>query len=299
MIQVKNLSKSYRQFGYPKRTTQALQDVSFEVEKGEILAILGLNGAGKTTFIKILLGLVQPTSGMAYIFGKPVADSHWRNCIGYLPEIFQVPRNDTGIGILRLLGASSGLTGNRLKERIEYSLGLVELKEAAFQKTSGYSKGMITRLGIAQAILHQPSILILDEPTDGLDPLGKVMIRSLLADLAKNGITIIINSHLLSEVEYVAHRVAILHKGTLLRHGSLTEIIPTDSKYLIEFSELFHLPDPWISVRTGTSWTCEVKTNNDLQNVLEHLRKNNIQSYSIKQIRATLEDVFLKYIKVP
>ncbi|RPI04099.1 MAG: ABC transporter ATP-binding protein [Ignavibacteriae bacterium] len=299
MIQIKNLSKTYRLAGFHQRPVQALNDVSMDIRQGEIVAVLGLNGAGKTTLIKILLGLVRPTSGMASVSGKSVTDPASRNCIGYLPEIFRVAPHYTGNAILRFLGSSSGLSGARLQERMNYCLGLVDLKEAASQKVSSYSKGMVVRLGIAQAILHEPKILILDEPTDGLDPLGKVMIRTLLGDLAKDGITIIINSHLLSEVEYVAHRVAILHHGKLIRWGALSEIIPLDSKYVFEFPEPVSLPGPWECRQTGGAYCCEVTTTEGLQGMLEYLRRNDIHSYSMKQVRATLEDVFLQYIKEP
>jgi ABC-2 type transport system ATP-binding protein len=297
MIKVEHLSKTYQQFGFPKQSISALKDVTLEVKKGEILAILGLNGAGKTTLIKILLGLVRPTSGHATLFGKSVSDFAWLNHIGYLPEVFRVPSARTGISILRFLGASSGLTKIHLKERIDYCLNLVELTDAAFQKAGSYSKGMVVRLGIAQAILHKPDILILDEPTEGLDPLGKVMIRNLLLDLAKNGITIIINSHLLSEVESVAHRVAILHKGQLLRWGTLAEIIPSNLKYWIEFTEFAQLPQPFLCLMVDNQWRCEVHSTEELQSILEYLRKNNIQTHSIKPIRSTLEEIFINYIK--
>jgi len=298
MIRVDHLSKMYMNVGFSQKGTRALQDVSLEIKKGEIFAILGLNGAGKTTFIKILLGLVKPTSGMAYLFDQPVTNCLWKNRIGYLPEVFRASQHFTGMDVLQFLGASSGLAGIRLQERIDYVLQLVDLHEAASRKAKSYSKGMTVRLGIAQAILHQPDILILDEPTDGLDPLGKVMIRKLLTELAKNGITIIINSHLLSEVECIAHRVAILHKGRLIREGSLNEIIPSESKYRIEFSEPVSLPQPWICLPSGTSWICEIASNADLQEFLGFVGKNGIQSYTINQIRPTLEEVFLNYIKV-
>jgi len=297
MIQVVHLSKTYQQFGYPNQAILALKDVSLEVQKGEILAILGLNGAGKTTLIKTLLGLVRPTSGIATLFGKTVSDYAWLNRIGYLPEVFRVPSSRTGISILRFLGASSGMTKIHLKERIDYCLNLVELTDVAFQKAGNYSKGMVVRLGIAQAILHQPEILILDEPTEGLDPLGKVMIRNLLLDLAKKGITIIINSHLLSEIECIAHRVAILHKGQLLRWGTLSEIIPPNLKYWIEFTELVPLPQPYQCMMVDNRWMCEVHSTEELQSVLDYLRKNNIQAHSIRPIRSTLEEIFINYIK--
>jgi ABC-2 type transport system ATP-binding protein len=297
MIQVEHLSKTYQQFGFPKQSISALKDVTLEVKKGEILAILGLNGAGKTTFIKTLLGLVRPTSGLATLFGKSVSEFAWLNRIGYLPEVFRVPPARTGISILRFLGACSGLTKIQLKERIDYCLNLVELTDIAFQKAGSYSKGMVVRLGIAQAILHQPEILILDEPTEGLDPLGKVMIRNLLLDLASKGTTIILNSHLLSEIESIAHRVAILHKGQLLRWGTLSEILPTDSKYLIEFTDFVPLPQPWQCVMVDNRWMCEANTKEELQSILYYLQRKHIQTRSIRPIRATLEEIFINHIK--
>jgi ABC-2 type transport system ATP-binding protein len=296
IIQVEQLGKVYRQFGLPSSVKHALSDITLEHRRGEILAVLGLNGAGKSTLVKILLGMVRPTGGHARLFGKSVNEFGWRNRVGYLPEVFRVPSNQSGASVLRFLGAMSGLTGRQLSARIDECLGIVDLSNAASLKTRTYSKGMVVRLGIAQAILAEPELLFLDEPTEGLDPVGKVMIRNLLTGLASRGTTILLNSHLLSEVEYVADRVAILHKGRLIRAGRLTELIPMDSRFVVEFSGPVLLPPAW-NLPLHESRTCEVQSMQQLQELLEYLKANKLEPFSIRPVQTILEESFLRYIK--
>lgn len=296
MIHVEHLGKVYRQFGFPSITKHALSDLSLELRTGEILAVLGLNGAGKSTLVKILLGMVRRTSGSARLFGKGIDEAAWKNRVGYLPEVFQAPPNQSAASVLRFLGAMSGLTGQRLSTRIEECLGVVDLTDAATRKIKTYSKGMVVRLGIAQAILAEPELLFLDEPTEGLDPVGKVMIRNLMTRLANRGTTILLNSHLLSEVEFVAHHVAILHKGLLLRFGRLSDLLPTDSRFVVEFSRPVPFPPGWNLPIEGST-KCEVASLQKLQELLDYIRARKIEPLSIRPVQTTLEETFLRHIQ--
>ncbi len=296
VIHIERLGKTYQQGGFSHQRIRALHDVTLEVKRGEIVAILGLNGAGKSTLVKILLGLVRATEGRAALFGEPVNGNTWKDRVGYLPEVFRVPQDQSATAILCFLGAISGLNGSRLRERVEECLEIVGLSNVSSRKAKTYSKGMILRLGIAQAILSEPELVFLDEPTEGLDPVGKVDIRNLLMNLSQRGITVVMNSHLLSEVEYVAHRVAILHRGQVRREGKLSDLLPDSSRFVVELSVQLDLPPRWKPVTVANSTRCEVETVQQLQEFLGFLKSKGVEPASVRPERSTLEEVFLKYI---
>lgn len=296
VIHIERLGKTYRRGEFSRQSVRALNDVTLEVKRGEIVAILGLNGAGKSTLVKILLGLVRATEGRAALFGESVDGSSWKGRVGYLPEMFRVPQDQSAAAILRFLGALSGLKGNRLRERVELCLKIVGLSNVSSRKTKTYSKGMIVRLGIAQAILSEPELLFLDEPTEGLDPVGKVDIRNLLLKLSQQGITVVMNSHLLSEVEYVAHRVVILHRGRVRCEGKLSDLMPGYSRFVVELPVQHDLLPRWGPVFSGTTARYEVETPHQLQELLSYLKSKGIEPTSVRPERSSLEDVFLKYI---
>jgi ABC-2 type transport system ATP-binding protein len=197
--------------------------------------------------------------------------------------------------VLVYLGSLSKLSGRRLEDRVEKVLDLAGLQNEANRSVKGFSKGMMLRLGIAQAILHQPELLILDEPTDGLDPLGKKIVRTLLSDLSRAGTTILINSHLLSEIELVANRIAILHKGTVVTQGKLTDLLPKSQGFEVALSRNPGLTEPWVFRQRGASWLCEVE-GRDLQKLLSVLGRNRIDIEAVQPLRTTLEDFFLHYV---
>lgn len=203
---------------------RALDGVSFSVDQGTTFGLLGPNGAGKTTFVKSLLSATHATSGTARIFGLDSRLSEARRPVGYLPENHRFPTYLTGEGMLDLYGALSGMGTAARRERIPELLKLVGLEDWATVRLGKYSKGMLQRVGLAQALLHRPRLLILDEPTDGVDPVGRVQIRNILRQLEGEGATIFINSHLLAEVELFCRDVAILHKGTLRLSGRVAEM---------------------------------------------------------------------------
>jgi ABC-2 type transport system ATP-binding protein len=214
-IQVESLSKTYTEGLIRRKRRQALRGVTFNVEQGEIFGLLGGNGAGKTTFIKILLGIIRRSEGMATLLGYPAGDRRARKRVGYLPENLRVPRHLTAITALEYYGHLSNVPSGVIRERRGPLLERVGLAPRAHDPVRNYSKGMLQRLGLAQAMLHDPDIFILDEPTDGLDPVARSQVRGYLAELKQQGKTVFLNSHILQEVELICDRVAILDRGNL------------------------------------------------------------------------------------
>ncbi|MEX0676418.1 MAG: ABC transporter ATP-binding protein [Pirellulales bacterium] len=223
-VDVRNLSKRYRDGIFGGRRIDALLGVSLSVEHGEIFGLLGPNGAGKTTLIKVLLGIVRATRGEASLLGRPAGSRSGRKQVGYLPENHRIGRHHTGNSALAFFGSLSGLSGAEIRRRRGDLLAAVGLAEWGRTPIRKYSKGMLQRLGLAQAMLHDPQLLILDEPTDGVDPVGRSEMRANLQQLKAAGKTVFINSHLLQEVELVCDRVAILDCGKLLHLGSIAEL---------------------------------------------------------------------------
>jgi ABC-2 type transport system ATP-binding protein len=197
--------------------------------------------------------------------------------------------------VLRYLGELSGLNGTNLAARVDETLQKVGLSDASNRKVNTFSKGMVLRLGIAQALLHQPELLLLDEPTEGLDPLGRKMVRNLLTDLSSNGVTILLNSHLLSEIELVAHRIAILHKGRLAAEGKLHDLLPRDQRFEVEVSGNPSLDHSWQFHRAGSSWLCKVQ-GDELHRVLLALEAKAVRVLAVRPLRTSLEDVFFSYV---
>jgi ABC-2 type transport system ATP-binding protein len=223
-IQVERLSKTYSEGLIFRKRREALREVTFEVRRGEIFGLLGGNGAGKTTFIKILLGIIRRSQGVATILGYPAGDLRARRRVGYLPENLRVPRHLTALTALEYYGHLSNVPSHVIRERRGPLLEKVGLAPRASDPVRNYSKGMLQRLGLAQAMLHDPEIFILDEPTDGLDPLARSQVRSYLAELKQQGKTIFLNSHILQEDELICDRVAILDRGNLRRVADVREI---------------------------------------------------------------------------
>ncbi|MCB1178252.1 MAG: ABC transporter ATP-binding protein [Leptospiraceae bacterium] len=229
-IESNNLTKRYS-------GTIALKSLSLEISEGEIFGFLGQNGAGKTTFIKILLGMCKPSNGEVKIFGDKVS-TKTKALIGYLPEKISIPGFLRAREFLSFCGRLSGMSGILLQKKIEEVLEIVELKSHSEERTVGFSKGMIQRLGIAQAILHEPKILLLDEPASGLDPKGIIDLRNIILKANSNyKTTIFLNSHRLLEAEKICTRVGILQKGLLVANGKLDELTRSKNQIKLELSE--------------------------------------------------------------
>ncbi len=236
----------------------ALDGVDLTVGGGEVFGLLGPNGAGKTTAVKLLLGLVQASSGQARLLGVPAGQPEARRQVGYLPELFRYPRWLTGREVLRLHARLAGLEESNWDELVASALATADLAERANDRVATYSKGMQQRLGLAVALLGNPRLVILDEPTTALDPLGRHELRGIVRGLRERGTSVLLNSHQLSEVEQVCDRVAILDHGRLLAVGSLHDLLSPGGvriratgvgvDALARFGEV-NADGPWLLVR--------------------------------------------------
>ena len=229
-IRATGLAKVYRsRFG--KRRIAALDGVDLSVEPGQVFGLLGPNGAGKTTTVKILLGLTRPTAGSASLFGRSVSDPESRRRVGYLPEGHRFPGYLTARQTLSIFGRMSGMDTAAIRRRAPELLERVRLSDWADVRVKKFSKGMTQRLGLAAALVHDPDVLLLDEPTDGVDPVGRREIRDLLQEQAARGKAILLNSHLLSEIERTCDRVAVLRSGKVVAQGRIDELTASKSRY--------------------------------------------------------------------
>ncbi|MBI4717770.1 MAG: ABC transporter ATP-binding protein [Planctomycetes bacterium] len=218
------------------RRIQALRGVNIQVGRGEIFGLLGPNGAGKTTLVKIMTTVVRPTQAAGTILGRPIGHRGKLGRVGYLPENHRYPPYLTGVQLLDYYGALAKVPQGRRRENARRLLDRVSMTQWADTRIDKYSKGMMQRLGLAQALINDPELLVLDEPTDGLDPVGRRDVRELLVELKRAGTTIFLNSHLLSEVERVCDRVSILVEGLVARQGTLRELTERTVEYRITVS---------------------------------------------------------------
>ena len=223
-VEIKHLTKIFR---IPMRRERviAVRDLSLGVAPGEVYGLLGPNGSGKSTTLKILLGLVTATRGETRVFGEESRSVRSRKDVGFLPENPYFYKFLTGAETVRFFGKLSGLGGDRLEERVKELLELVGLTDAAQRRVGGYSKGMLQRIGLAQALVQDPGLLVLDEPTAGVDPVGSREVRDLILKLKGRGKTVLLCSHLLSQVQEVCDRVGILARGSLVREGRVEDLL--------------------------------------------------------------------------
>jgi ABC-2 type transport system ATP-binding protein len=228
-VAVRTLTKVFP-VPFRRQTVVAVRDLNLRVEAGEVYGLLGPNGSGKSTTLKIILGLVSPTQGRTEIFGRDSRAVQSRVAVGFLPENPYFYKYLTGEETLRFFGRLCGLHGSTLKERIDEMLALVGLTEARDRRLGTYSKGMLQRIGLAQALIHEPRLVVLDEPTAGVDPAGSREICELILDLKRRGITVLLSSHLLAQAQEICDRVGILARGVLVREGRLAELIAIDNR---------------------------------------------------------------------
>ena len=231
MIQVEDLSKTYR-IGFWRKSVEALRGVSFEVKDGDLFGFIGPNGAGKSTTIKILLGLLKQGSGRASLMGMPAGSPRSRKDVGFLPEQPYFYDYLTGREFLWFYGQLTGLSWTDLKTRVKEVSELVSLKpDAMDRKLRTYSKGMLQRIGLAQALLSRPKMVILDEPMSGLDPMGRRDVRNLLKTLHAQGITVFYSSHVLSDVEAICTRLAMVVDGQIRRQGTVDQVLEGEAEH--------------------------------------------------------------------
>ena len=224
VIRTRALSKTYQDF-WGRDRVAALTALDLQVQAGEVFGLLGPNGSGKTTTIKCLLGLLKPTDGEAFVFGRDPGDHAAKARLGYLPEETYLHQFLTAEETLRFYGKLFGLSGAELEGRIDELIKRVGLDHARKRRLGEYSKGMARRLGLAQALINQPELVIFDEPTSGLDPIGTAEVKDLIIALKKSGTTVLLCSHLLADVEDVCDRVVILHQGQVKQMGAVDDLL--------------------------------------------------------------------------
>jgi ABC-2 type transport system ATP-binding protein len=291
---------------------QALAGLHLKVPRGAVFGLLGPNGAGKTTLVKLALGIAFPTGGRALVLGRPAGDVATRARIGYLPENHRYPAHLTGSQVLDFFGRLSGLRSPERGQRVTSLLARVRLEEWAATPVRKYSKGMMQRLGMAQAILSQPDLLILDEPTDGVDPVGRSEIRDLLLEQKARGATIFLNSHLLSEVERLCDQVAILKEGRLVREGQVEDLTRPESIYEVEVrgaapGTLAALAGRVAGLRVPTAPPVQDAAGaiileqtgglEDLNRLIDALRAAGCAISAVRPRRTSLEEVFVKVVR--
>ena len=310
VIQVTDLRKTYRDGLFRKRKIEALKGVSLQVGSGQIFGLLGPNAARKTKLIKVLLGIVHKTSGEARLLGEPAGHKSGRRRVGYLPEGHRIPRHLTGDTALEYYGSLSGLSVAETRRRRGDLLETVGLADWGRTNVTKYSKGMLQRLGLAQAMLHEPDVLILDEPTDGVDPVGRSEIRDVLNTLKSQGKTIFLNSHLLQEIELVCDQVAILFQGEVLKVGPVEEVTDLteagSSEITLELEgdgeTIAGLLPETVGSRdqTGeTRWRVTIASLNQdgIDSLVDQLRTAGISIATITRQKLTLEEAFLRLVR--
>ena len=301
-IETNSLSKVYvSSFG--KKKVRALNELNISIEKGTIFGLLGPNGAGKTTLVKLLLQIIYPTFGTAKILEQDINNFHLKKKIGYLPENHKYPPYLKGGEVLRYFGKLSGTNGAGLDKKIDELLELVKLTKWKRTKVKAYSKGMMQRLGLAQALINDPEVIFLDEPTDGVDPIGRKEIRDILLELKSRSKTIFLNSHLLSEVELITDRVGILNKGKLIREGTVKELTEKKEEYKLSLVDnitdlsKYSGENLIISKNNDESFIVKVDNVNTMNLLIDRLRNDNIFLKEFVLQRGTLEEMFISLIE--
>src|SRR5437660_2679671 len=303
-IEVRGLRKVYRTSVTRGRIT-ALDGVDLSVAPGELFGLLGPNGAGKTTTVKILLGLTRPTEGAAFISGLPVNDPESRRSVGYLPEGHRIPGYLTARQALSIFGRMSDMDSVTIKRRTVDLLEKVRLAQWADVRVKKFSKGMTQRLGLAAALIHQPKVLLLDEPTDGVDPVGRREIRDILRDEARNGTAVLLNSHLLSEIELTCDRVAVLRAGKVAIEGTVDELTRPTAKYKMVAAPI---DDALVAAFRETGAGVErvnghielsVENIEHLNALVDKVRSSGAMLTELAPLRSTLEDVFVDLVRAP
>lgn len=297
-LETQNLTKIFS-----RGKVRALDGVSLSVETGHIFGLLGPNGAGKTTLIKIILGVLNPTSGSASLLERPLKNIDVKEKIGYLPENHRYPNFLRGGQVLEYYAKLAGVPAKRIPEKKRKLLELVNMTKWEDTKIRKYSKGMMQRLGLAQAMMNDPEVLFLDEPTDGVDPIGRKEVRDILHHLQEEGKTIFLNSHLLSEVEMICDYVAIMDKGKLIRTGTVEELTSPSRTYRFGVSKVS--PDALAAlgklslnmIQDGVHLQVTCTNQVQLNSIIDCLREHKVDIRSIVPHKQSLEESFIEILK--
>ncbi len=280
----------------------AVRRLTLEVARGEVFGFLGPNGAGKSTSVKMLLGLVSPTSGEAEILGQPVGDVKTRSRVGFLPEHFRFYDWLTGEELLKLHGRLYGMSHAALRERVPVLLDLVGLTPHRNKRLRDFSKGMLQRIGLAQALINDPDLIFLDEPTSGLDPIGRRLVRDIIKAQRDRGATVLLNSHLLGEVEITCDRVAFIKDGEVVEsrelHGESEEQTTVSIRAVNVTVEVRNGLSQWSSsARTeGDRLTLTLSSNTLLPEIVRYLVAKGVDVYEVAPQRVSLEERFLEIV---
>ena len=303
ILAVRDLRKVYGKKLLRRKGTAALDGVDLAVGRGSVFGLLGPNGAGKTTLVKVLLDLVRGYQGEAHLFGRAPSDSTSRRKVGYLPEAHRLPGYLTGRQVMRLFGMLGGRPRREVDRATAGLLEQVGMLSAADQKVRTYSKGMQQRLGLAQALIHEPELVFLDEPTDGVDPVGRAAIREMVLELQRRGVTVFINSHLLMEVELICDQVVIMHKGKILREGTIDDLTPDTGVVRFEVAER---PADLEALLAGVGSRLVLENERsftlfavpaEVDQAIDKLRSRSIGIRSITPRKLTLEESFIDLVK--
>lgn len=304
-IEINGLSKDYKVGFWRQQTRRALNRLTLSIEKGEVFGFLGPNGAGKTTTIKILMGLIFPTEGFARILGQPAGQPEAYRSVGFLPEQPYFYDYLTANELLDYLGSFFPFTVSERRQRRDAALDQVGLSDARHMQLRKYSKGMLQRAGIAQAIFHNPDVVILDEPMSGLDPIGRREIRDLIVELKTQGKTVFFSTHILSDAEALCDRVAILNQGNLVGIGPITDLLKPQKGYEVTLicsstdrvEELRSLTGQAV-VASGGQFRMEI-AEEKLQDFLTLCNQDGIRLISLNPVRLRLEDHFEELLQAP
>jgi len=299
-IEIENLSKEYPHGFLNLKKKMSLENLNMQVESGEVFGFLGPNGAGKSTTIKLLMRLIFPTSGTARILGKPIDDVSVHEDIGYLPEQPYFYDYLTAAELLDYFARFHGLTANDRRERVQKMLRKVGLETAKKIQLRKYSKGMLQRVGMAQAILHEPEVVVLDEPMSGLDPLGRREVRDIILELKREGKTVLFSTHILSDAEMLCDRVGVIVGGKLRGVGTPGEMVGIQTQGM---EILFEVEGPAKrfpllerATQTGERYRVEVREA-ELYGALDELKGAGARILSVAQIKQTLEEFFMNLVE--
>ncbi|MEO0082026.1 MAG: ABC transporter ATP-binding protein [candidate division WOR-3 bacterium] len=303
VIRTVKLNKVYRS-GFRMKKVHALVDLDLEVGRGETFGFLGPNGAGKTTLLKILMGLAAPTSGSAMVLGKPTRDAGVKSRVGFLPESPYFYEYLTAREFLVLAAQLAGLNSREVEQRVKSLLKLVRMEHAADVQMRGYSRGMLQRMGIAQALVSDPELVILDEPMGGLDPIGRKEFRDIIVELRERGKTVFFSTHILPDVEMICDRVGIIIAGRLVNTGRLNEILTQEIESIEitvtgvtgKFRKVFERVARQ-TIRSEDTLLLTVKNEEEADRVMAVVREAGARVQALIPRRKTLEDYFMAHVE--